>query len=354
VYSGYARDRSAYRPFDVIVLPGQASASSCVAELEGTRAHGPGVVAAIAGESLTVRMRARDRFGNPTRWKRWQKLEVSAMGPADVGRVSFTETSPEGYVSEDDDDVGLDGNGAIVAVSSLATVGGGRGAFVATLERAGSYVISCAVGGQAVNGWPRVLRVVPGEVDADYSTWRADAETMAMTSELTIASASANAVGLGLDRRLVERDDREALALRKEADALRKRLAKYEEAAAVVMEAATLSGRSLKEHARDAAYIAEAKENVIDVSGGGEDGDRSPRRSVVDVGDGDDADDDATDASSPAASVSRGPPPPSSRRAIVEVQTETEDDEDDDGSSFTDASESSSQTRRRPWSIFGL
>ena len=354
VYSGYARDRSAYRPFDVIVLPGQASASSCVAELEGTRAHGPGVVAAIAGESLTVRMRARDRFGNPTRWKRWQKLEVSAMGPADVGRVSFTETSPEGYVSEDDDDVGLNGNGAIVAVSSLATVGGGRGAFVATLERAGSYVISCAVGGQAVNGWPRVLRVVPGEVDADYSTWRADAETMAMTSELTIASASANAVGLGLDRRLVERDDREALALRKEADALRKRLAKYEEAAAVVMEAATLSGRSLKEHARDAAYIAEAKENVIDVSGGGEDGDRSPRRSVVDVGDGDDADDDATDASSPAASVSRGPPPPSSRRAIVEVQTETEDDEDDDGSSFTDASESSSQTRRRPWSIFGL
>lgn len=39
-----------------------------------------------------------------------------------------------------------------------------------------------------------------------------------------------------------------------EADSLRARLAKYEEAAAVVMEAAEASGVTLKQHARAAAY----------------------------------------------------------------------------------------------------
>jgi filamin len=84
VWSGYKRDAVAGSPFDVVVLPGQAASSSCVAHLEGTQLHGPGVTAAIAGEPLTVRMQARDRFGNPTAWKRWQTLSVAASGPQEV------------------------------------------------------------------------------------------------------------------------------------------------------------------------------------------------------------------------------------------------------------------------------
>jgi len=30
-------------------------------------------------------MQARDRFGNPTAWKRWQTLSVAASGPQEVG-----------------------------------------------------------------------------------------------------------------------------------------------------------------------------------------------------------------------------------------------------------------------------
>ena len=84
VYSGFRRDAVAKSPFDVAVLPGQAASSSCVAQLEGTQVYGPGVTAAIAGEALTVRMQARDRFGNATAWKRWQTLAVSASGPQEV------------------------------------------------------------------------------------------------------------------------------------------------------------------------------------------------------------------------------------------------------------------------------
>jgi hypothetical protein len=52
---------------------------------------------------------------------------------------------------------------------------------------------------------------------------------------------------------------REVLGMQREADSLRQRLAKYEEAAAVVMEAAEASGVDLKRAARDAAFRAEAE-----------------------------------------------------------------------------------------------
>ena len=219
VYSGFRRDAVAKSPFDVAVLPGQAASSSCVAQLEGTQVYGPGVTAAIAGEALTVRMQARDRFGNATAWKRWQTLAVSASGPQEV---VFRESPAES----------------------------GRGVFVARLSRAGAYVVWCTVGGQAVVGWPRVIQVVPGNVDSDASVWRAEAETMALTSELA-QHATDVARGSG---------PIEAAKMRAEADSLRARLAKYEEAAAVVMEAAEASGVTLVQHARNAAYRTERVE----------------------------------------------------------------------------------------------
>jgi filamin len=199
----------------------------CVAHLEGTQLHGPGVTAAIAGEALTVRMQARDRFGNATAWKRWQTLAVSASGPQEV---VFRESPAES----------------------------GRGVFVARLSRAGAYVVWCTVGGQAVVGWPRVIQVVPGNVDSDASVWRAEAETMALTSELA-QHATTGGSGPG-----------EAARMRAEADSLRARLAKYEEAAAVVMEAAEASGVTLVQHARNAAYRTERVERGGRVAAAGE------------------------------------------------------------------------------------
>ena len=65
VFSGQGASQPVHgSPFDAVVLPGQAASSSCVAKLEGTKVHGPGVTAAVAGEPLVVRMQARDRFDN--------------------------------------------------------------------------------------------------------------------------------------------------------------------------------------------------------------------------------------------------------------------------------------------------
>ena len=218
-------------PFDAVVLPGQAASSSCVARLEGTKVHGPGVTAAVAGEPLVVRMQARDRFGNATAWKRWQTLSVAASGPQEVTfaeRESTEEDSQGGSVS--------------------------RGTFVATLSRAGAYVVWCTVGGQAVAGWPKVIQVVPGVVDSDAAVWRAEADTAALTSQLVGSSSAVDRHGTVQIVR-----PREVLGMQREADSLRQRLAKYEEAAAVVMEAAEASGVDLKRAARDAAFRAEAE-----------------------------------------------------------------------------------------------
>ena len=85
-------------------------------------------------------------------------------------------------------------------------------------------------------------------MDSDKSVWRAEAETMALASEL-----AGNAMSATSDRRQLARVG-EVGHLRAEAAALNARLAKYEEAAAVVMEAAEASGVTLKQHARAAAY----------------------------------------------------------------------------------------------------
>jgi hypothetical protein len=243
VWSGYARDAVVGSPFDVTVLPGQAASSSCVAHLEGTQMHGPGVTAAIAGEALTVRMQARDRFGNPTAWKRWQTLNVSASGPQEVvfHEAAAATEAPGGSSSwggvEGRGGGEGGGSGSLVSsrqVSAAQPMGGGRGVFVAQLSRAGAYVVWCTVGGQAVVGWPRVIQVVPGSVEADASVWRAEAETMALTSQLALSSSSGGGGGLAL------RSAGEVSTLRAEAESLRARLDKYEQAAAVVMEAVSL------------------------------------------------------------------------------------------------------------------
>ena len=241
VWSGHGREPVAGSPFDVVVMPGQAASSSCVARLEGTKIHGPGVTAAVAGEPLVVKMQARDRFGNPTAWKRWQTLSVAASGPQDV---VFNETSSSNSDSDS------------------------RGTFVARLSRAGAYVVWCTVGGQAVVGWPRVIQVVPGVVDSDAATWRAEASTAALTSELVLSGNLSGGDVMAMHGS--SRHGRTQISqtgqiyhntvstLREETDGLKARLAKYEEAAAVVMEAAEASGVDLKKAARNAAYRAEA------------------------------------------------------------------------------------------------
>jgi hypothetical protein len=78
--------------------------------------------------------------------------------------------------------------------------GAPRGVFVAQLSRAGAYVVWCTVGGQAVVGWPRVIQVVPGSVEADASVWRAEAATMALTSELALTGGGGGG-GMGLAQR---------------------------------------------------------------------------------------------------------------------------------------------------------
>ena len=260
-WSGYKRDAVAGSPFDVVVLPGQASASSCVAQLVGTThaVGGPGVVAAVAGETLSVRMQARDRFGNATAWKRWQTLGVAASGPQDV---VFKERL------EDNQELALSDNGGNVRQLAMGDMAAsGRGVFSAVLHRAGAYVVWCTVGGQAVAGWPRVIQVVPNTAAADASEWRAEAETMALTSEIASnAPFDRTGVALRSDGRpsIETRDTRrgalgEAARARAEADSLRARLAKYEEAAAVVMEAAEATGITLKRHARAAAMAKEAR-----------------------------------------------------------------------------------------------
>ena len=81
---------------------------------------------------------------------------------------------------------------------------------------------------------------------------------MALTSEIASNAPFDRTGGLAT------RDTRrgaigEAARARAEADSLRARLAKYEEAAAVVMEAAEATGITLKQHARAAAMAKEAR-----------------------------------------------------------------------------------------------
>ena len=174
------------------------------------------------------------------RVERWQALSVAASGPQDV---VFKEN-------------GADTDGGVRQLSDASA--SGRGVFSAVLHRAGAYVVWCTVGGQAVVGWPRVIQVVPNTAAADASEWRAEAETMALTSEIASNAPFDRTGGLAT------RDTRrgaigEAARARAEADSLRARLAKYEEAAAVVMEAAEATGITLKQHARAAAMAKEAR-----------------------------------------------------------------------------------------------
>ena len=205
-----------------------------MAQLVGTHTHavgGPGVVAAVAGETLSVRMQARDRFGNATAWKRWQTLSVAASGPQDV---VFKERLEDNGADEDANGV----RQLSTAVGDMAA--SGRGVFSAVLHRAGAYVVWCTVGGQAVVGWPRVIQVVPNTAAADASEWRAEAETMALTSEIASNAPFDRTAG---SRRGTRGG---APSARRPGPAprriLRARLAKYEEAAAVVMEAAEATG----------------------------------------------------------------------------------------------------------------
>ena len=113
-----------------------------------------------------------------------------------------------------------------------------------------------------------MIQVVPGVVDSDAATWRAEASTAALTSELVLSGNLSGGDVMAMHGS--SRHGRTQISqtgqiyhntvstLREETDGLKARLAKYEEAAAVVMEAAEASGVDLKKAARNAAYRAEA------------------------------------------------------------------------------------------------
>jgi hypothetical protein len=240
VWSGYKRDPVKGAPIEVRVSPGQAAAAHCVATVEGAHddqgfissntnssiTPNVGQINARAGDFLTIKMHARDRFGNATVWKEWQTLEVRASGPRDV---RFEE------------------------IQSKSSGGGSqiRGQFRSMFSKAGSYVVWVTVGGQAVVGWPRVIHVSPNVTDADQSKMRPEAETLALMSELVTSNQRGNRMLLGAPVRdrgafgqrtlagaTMAEDEDNVDQLRRETEALKIKLAEYERAAAVVAMAA--------------------------------------------------------------------------------------------------------------------
>ena len=277
VWSGYKRDPVKGAPIEVRVSPGQAAAAHCIATVEGAHDEGfyssnssTGVVSsntqsnvtqnvgqinARAGDLLTIKMHARDRFGNATVWKEWQTLEVRASGPREV---RFEEINTKSQ----------------------------RGAFSSMFSKAGSYVVWVTVGGQAVVGWPRVIHVSPNVTDADSSKMRPEAETMALMSELVTSNARGNRMLLGApvqdrgqfgqrtlapsrkqqqqQQQLVQQyqdsDENENVdQLRRETEALKIKLAEYERAAAVV---ALASQKGLSQMTKE----SKSKQNQIKTS----------------------------------------------------------------------------------------
>jgi hypothetical protein len=264
VWSGYKRDPVKGAPIEVRVSPGQAAAAHCIATVEGAHddqgfissnsssgiTPNVGQINARAGDLLTIKMHARDRFGNATVWKEWQTLEVRASGPRDV---RFEE------------------------VHSKSTSSGGgsqiRGQFRSMFSKAGSYVVWVTVGGQAVVGWPRVIHVSPNVTDADQSKMRPEAETLALMSELVTSNQRGNRMLLGAPVRdrgafgqrtvaapgRTDDGEEDVDQLRRETESLKIKLAEYERAAAVVAMAAQKGASELQHHQEKHRVVTKAK-----------------------------------------------------------------------------------------------
>ena len=189
-------------PFDAVVLPGQAASSSCVARLEGTKVHGPGVTAAsrrAAGRAHAgARPPARHRLGGGRR-SRWRR-------PTAGGDVRGARARKK-------------------------TAGRFRLARHRS-RRCPARAHGLAHGRRPPSRVAKATRVVPGVVDSDAAVWRAEADTAALTSQLV--GSRPRWTGTAPCRSCA----RAALGMQREADSPCQRLAKYEEAAAVVMEAA--------------------------------------------------------------------------------------------------------------------
>lgn len=242
VLSSDTQDELPGSPFMMTVMPGQASASSCVATIS---ADGKPVKDNVvqAGSALEVKVEARDRFGNVTRFMRWQTVNVYTSGPEEV---SFAARNTE----ESDSDAGA--------------LGPAASRFVARLSKAGGYIAWVMVGGQTVGDWPRGLQVVAGAAEANVVAG-ALATTMALRG-------AADPVSYDEDVMIVD-------LLQGENKTLRQQLLKYEAAARVVTDAAAARGVTLKDLGRDAAYEDYAKAqgpnpNIVEPAAAGEsDGD---------------------------------------------------------------------------------
>ena len=115
-------------PLSVEVVPGGASPAHCQAQLDTSRPAG----LHTAGEPVSVAVALFDRFGNPgAELAEGQRVEVCAAGP-----------------------------------ERQVALGAGEGEYTLLLRSAGSYVVSAAVGGQLLPGWPQQVHVQPAGADA--------------------------------------------------------------------------------------------------------------------------------------------------------------------------------------------
>jgi len=231
LYSAESRAEMPGSPFPMQVVPGAANASSCRASM----VQGPGGLpveadGVQAGEEVRVAVEALDTFGNRTEFKRWQGVSVRAAGPDEVAFGEARDVPDEGA---------------------------GRATFAAQLSRAGTYLVWVTVGGQAVGGWPRTLRVRAGAAQADLVNTELPATQLLVGQGAMVAAGRAQAGGMAVE----EAPDEDVAALQAETRNLRQKLEKYEIAAKVVVEAARQKGVTLQEQARDAAYAEAAGEN---------------------------------------------------------------------------------------------
>ena len=125
-------------PFELVAYPGAAAASASVTSVYGAQLASPDadVLAAVAGDEITLTVSPRDKFGNKTVFGPGTKVKVCAVVDGDE-RLEFED------------------RGGPRAEATL------RGALTA----AGSYLLRATIGDEPLAGYPRILQIVPGATD---------------------------------------------------------------------------------------------------------------------------------------------------------------------------------------------
>eukprot|EP00854_Cymbomonas_tetramitiformis_P001872 gene1872-2542_t len=232
-------------PLTIPLSAGRATSSSCRTSITGAKGGTSGVLLATAGDEVSVEVEPRDQFGNQTNWDADQKVsvEVSTSSSESVGpeMVELVHT-----MSQERDP----------ASHGTHSVDRFTGRFTA----AGSYVVWLRLNAQVVSGWPRIFQVVPTQVDPSRCDIYADPH-MGVNGIIDASQARSATLSPGLLfswggepeisladplHALMIRSNTQSTALatelRSENASLKQRLATYEAAAQVVMQAAGAAG----------------------------------------------------------------------------------------------------------------